>query len=64
MERKFWLVYFFLMLFSSSLSSLWAERYALVIGNMDYQHIQRLSTPANDASDVAKSLKSLSYVKW
>ena len=30
------------------------ERVALVIGNGDYQHVQRLANPRNDAGDVAK----------
>ena len=32
------------------------ERVALVIGNGDYQHVQRLANPRNDAGDVAKAL--------
>ena len=37
------------------------ERVALVIGNGDYQHVQRLANPRNDAGDVAKALKGLGF---
>ena len=37
------------------------ERVALVIGNGDYQHVQRLANPRNDAGDVAKALRALGF---
>jgi hypothetical protein len=38
------------------------RRVALVIGNSDYQHITRLSNPANDAALMATTLKGLGFV--
>ncbi|MDR2020288.1 MAG: SUMF1/EgtB/PvdO family nonheme iron enzyme [Treponema sp.] len=38
-----------------------APRFALVIGNGDYQHVDNLPNAANDASDVAEKLLSLGY---
>ena len=43
--------------------SVWAtgKRLALVIGNSDYQSLNRLSNPGNDAKSVALKLKSLGF---
>jgi formylglycine-generating enzyme required for sulfatase activity len=38
-----------------------AERFALVIGNSDYQYVDNLPNTANDASDMAEKLVSLGY---
>jgi formylglycine-generating enzyme required for sulfatase activity len=38
-----------------------AERFALVIGNSDYQYVDNLPNTANDASDMAEKLLSLGY---
>jgi hypothetical protein len=37
------------------------QRYALVIGNSNYAKIEKLRTPANDATDIAAALKRLGY---
>lgn len=37
------------------------NRVALVIGNADYQHASHLSTPANDAHDIAATLTGLGF---
>jgi uncharacterized caspase-like protein len=44
-----------------ALSALATERVALVIGNNNYQESDRLSTPINDAQDIAQALKSLGF---
>ncbi|MDR1319262.1 MAG: caspase family protein, partial [Treponema sp.] len=36
-------------------------RFALVIGNSDYQYVDNLPNTANDASDIAEKLSSLGY---
>ncbi|GHV88048.1 hypothetical protein AGMMS50267_04080 [Spirochaetia bacterium] len=36
-------------------------RYALVIGNSDYRHVERLPNTANDAADIAAGLSALGY---
>lgn len=38
-----------------------AEKIALVIGNSDYEHIDKLKNPVNDATAVAQSLKKLGF---
>ncbi len=38
-----------------------AERVALVIGNGDYAHVPKLANPANDAREVAVSLRGAGY---
>jgi formylglycine-generating enzyme required for sulfatase activity len=38
-----------------------APRFALVIGNSDYQYVDNLPNTANDASDMAEKLSSLGY---
>ena len=48
-------------LFLLVFNPLWADRFALVIGNADYQHIQPLETPTNDAADIASALNLLKY---
>ena len=47
----------------SEAGGLFAEeaRYALVIGNNEYQHARRLENPANDASVIASSLKEVGF---
>jgi hypothetical protein len=37
------------------------RRYALVVGNSNYTRIEKLRTPVNDASDIAKALEKLGY---
>lgn len=37
------------------------KRLALVIGNSDYQHTDKLTNPVNDATDMARSLKHLGF---
>lgn len=37
------------------------ERYALVIGNEDYEAVTKLKNPVNDASDIAETLKGLGF---
>lgn len=37
------------------------KRLALVIGNSSYQHTETLRNPANDASDVARTLRELGF---
>ncbi|MFP3042240.1 SUMF1/EgtB/PvdO family nonheme iron enzyme [Treponema primitia] len=37
------------------------RRYALVIGNSAYQHVDQLVNPANDAADIAAKLRSLGF---
>ena len=36
-----------------------AERFALVIGNSDYQQVDELLNPQNDAEDMAEALEKL-----
>ena len=38
-----------------------AGRFALVIGNGDYQYVDNLPNTANDASDIAENLSSIGY---
>jgi hypothetical protein len=38
-----------------------AARFALVIGNSDYQYVDNLPNTVNDASDIAEKLSSLGY---
>mgnify|MGYP001799565437 CR=1 FL=1 len=49
-----------LVIFLSTTSSL-AERVALVIGNSEYERVQRLSNPVNDAKDVGASLERIGF---
>jgi formylglycine-generating enzyme required for sulfatase activity len=59
--RIFFLVCVFLVS-GGRAENLWAaERFALVIGNSDYQHVDNLPNTANDASDIAEKLLSLGY---
>jgi formylglycine-generating enzyme required for sulfatase activity len=37
------------------------RRYALVIGNSGYRHVEKLANPGNDAADIAAKLRSLGY---
>lgn len=37
------------------------KRLALVIGNSGYQNVEKLTNPVNDATDIAKKLKSLQF---
>ncbi|MFP3042886.1 tetratricopeptide repeat protein [Treponema primitia] len=37
------------------------QRFALVIGNGNYQYLDRLSNPPNDATDIAAALTALGY---
>ena len=38
-----------------------AERMALVVGNSDYEHLERLANAGNDATDVAEALRRLDF---
>jgi len=52
----------FLLVFACIGSVLWGQqRYALVIGNGNYNTIERLVNPINDATDVAAKLRTLGY---
>jgi len=53
----FILLYFFLL----SINLFAQNRYALVIGNANYNTIERLTNPVNDATDVASKLRTLGY---
>lgn len=44
-----------------TLNSAAENRVALVIGNSNYKNVARLSTPANDAKDIAAVLEGLGY---
>ncbi len=46
-----------------SMSAAWADeqRVALVIGNGDYQSINRLANPTNDAQDIARALRKVGF---
>ncbi|MGE0503491.1 MAG: caspase family protein [Rhizobiaceae bacterium] len=37
------------------------KRVALVVGNSEYEHIPRLTNPANDAADLTEKLKALGF---
>lgn len=37
------------------------EKIALVIGNSEYRHVEKLTNPANDAADMAASLQRLDF---
>ena len=37
------------------------DRLALVIGNSDYLHVQKLNNPKNDANDIESVLKNLGF---
>ena len=38
------------------------DRLALVIGNADYQHVNKLVNPVNDADDMAISLEKVGFI--
>ena len=38
-----------------------SNRYALVIGNANYDDLGRLKNPVNDATDMASALRSLGF---
>jgi hypothetical protein len=48
-----------LVLFSATWSL--ADRVALVVGNSEYERVQRLSNPVNDAKDVGASLERIGF---
>ncbi|MDR1901799.1 MAG: caspase family protein [Treponema sp.] len=54
-------IFLFLFIISPMLMAQTGTRYALVIGNTDYQRIEKLRNPVNDAQDVANALKTLGY---
>ncbi len=37
------------------------RRIALVVGNKDYQHVQKLKNPLNDADDMSRVLETLGF---
>ena len=47
--------------FALSTGALAEHRVALVIGNSGYEHTPALTNPANDAEDVAKSLRDVGF---
>ena len=55
-------LYFVLIFMFCSLTANASDsRYALVIGNSDYQYASVLSNPKNDSSDIAKALEALFF---
>lgn len=55
-------LYFVLIFMFCSLAANASDsRYALVIGNSDYQYASVLSNPKNDSSDIAKALETLFF---
>ena len=52
---------FLVFLFSSSVVSASDSRYALVIGNSEYQYASPLKNPKNDSSDIAATLEDLYF---
>lgn len=52
---------FLLFVFSFSLFAASDSRYALVIGNSDYQYASPLKNPKNDSSDIAAALEDLYF---
>ncbi|MDR2793195.1 MAG: caspase family protein [Treponema sp.] len=50
-----------LCILSPVLTAQTGARYALVIGNTEYQRIEKLKNTVNDANDVANALKTLGY---
>ncbi|MDR3160079.1 MAG: caspase family protein, partial [Spirochaetaceae bacterium] len=59
--KGFFLMYAFLVSLSYAEDTGPAGRFALVIGNSDYLHVDNLPNTANDASDIAEKLSSLGY---
>jgi tetratricopeptide (TPR) repeat protein len=56
--------FLFSVMFTVLAVSAWAQtgnRYALVIGNADYQRIDKLRNTVNDAQDISAALKGLGY---
>jgi formylglycine-generating enzyme required for sulfatase activity len=54
--------FFFSFVFlATALTPVHASRFALVIGNADYQNVASLKNPVNDATDMATVLKSLGF---
>ncbi|MFV2061235.1 MAG: caspase domain-containing protein [Gammaproteobacteria bacterium] len=51
----------FLPLQATSAYAVTDSRYALVIGNSNYQHAAKLKNPGNDSTDLAKTLRNLNF---
>jgi formylglycine-generating enzyme required for sulfatase activity len=51
----------FLLFAGSFLFAQEGRRHALVIGNSDYRHVEKLFNPPNDAADIAAKLRTLGY---
>jgi hypothetical protein len=54
-------IFLFLFMILPILAAQTGTRYALVIGNTEYQRIEKLRNAVNDANDVANALKTLGY---
>ena len=50
-----------LCLLGSACSAIAEDRYALIIGNSNYQHVAALKNPVNDARDIEKALEDLNF---
>ena len=50
-----------LWLLGGLVSAIADERYALIIGNSNYQHVATLKNPVNDARDIEKALEDLNF---
>jgi uncharacterized caspase-like protein len=61
MRMRFLLTLFVALFFFASREALADKRAALVIGNSNYQHVPRLSNPANDAEAVGVLFKSAGF---
>ncbi len=61
MNRLRILVSLLVLIWLASAPALAEKRVALVIGNSDYQHVQRLPNPVNDAADMAKALRNIGF---
>ncbi|MDR3167908.1 MAG: caspase family protein, partial [Treponema sp.] len=59
--KGLFLLYVFFVSLAYAEDTLPAGRFALVIGNSDYLHVDNLPNTANDASDMAEKLSSLGY---
>jgi hypothetical protein len=61
MFRYFRTVFLSVIIFSTTFIPAYASRFALLIGNGDYQHVPSLRNPINDANDMGAILKTLGF---
>jgi len=61
MFRYFRTVFLSAIIFTTTFIPAYASRFALIIGNGDYQHVPSLRNPVNDANDIAAILKTLGF---